>query len=174
MDPSTLTEASFFDHLLDPRLRARLQAAMRGSDGPIQQQFCDLAITVEDADQLGAAIHALLGGPERHDGHLLDPLLSNPVTPADALWAAYRQGRGIGALGHRRGPRALLEALAEEHRYSEAITTLALYHYAGEEDAFFRAFVERHRADFMLRYNLAHSPVVSAERRALIADLLAD
>ena len=173
MDPSTLTEGSFFDHLLDPRLRARLQAAMRGPDGPVQQQYCDLASVVEDAEKLSAAVHALLSGPERYDGDLLDPLLGNPVTPHEALWAAYRQGRGMDALGHRRGPRNLLEALAEEHRYSEAITTLALYHYAAEDDAFFRAFVERHGGDPMLRYNLEHSPVVSPQRRAAIADLLA-
>lgn len=177
MEPSELDEDSLFEILLDPRRRAELRSAMRreqGSHLPLTNHYFDLACTAEDAAKLGAAVFALLEEPDDADGELLEPLLSNPATPHDALWAAYRQGRGITALGHRRGPRALLEALAEEHGYSEAITSLALFHYATEDDAFFRAFVERHRGDFMLRYNLRRSPLVPGPRRALVADLIAE
>lgn len=175
MEPSQLTEANLLDVLLDPRRRAGLRDALRreqGSDLPLTNHYFDLACTAEDEARLGAAVLALLGEPDDDDGELLEPLLGNPATPHEALWAAYRQGRGIDALGHRRGPRALLEALAEEHGYDEAATSLALFHYASEDDAFFRAFVARHRDSFMLRYNLRRSPLVPDRRRALVADLI--
>jgi hypothetical protein len=175
MESSELTEAGLFELLLDPRRRAGLRTAMRSTEGsplPVVSEYYDVAYTASDAARLRDAVLALLTESSQDDDELLDPLLSNPATPADALWAAYRQGRGIAALGHRRGPRALLEALAREHGYSEAITTLALVHYAAENEAFFRAFVERHRDNFMLRYNLRLSPLVSAHRRALVADLI--
>jgi hypothetical protein len=177
MDPSALTDDNLFDVLLDPWRRAELRTAMareQGTELPLVNRYFDLAYTAGDAAKLGEAVLALLAEPSDGDDDLLDPLLSNPETPHEALWAACRQGRGIGALGHRRGPRALLEALAAEHEYSEAITSLALYHYAAEDDAFFLAFVERHRADSTLRYNLRHSPLLPEHRRALVAGLIRD
>jgi hypothetical protein len=175
MEPSDRTEANLLDVLLDPERRAALRDAMgqeQGSRLPLINHYFDLACTAEDEVRLGAAVLALLEEPD--DDELLEPLLGNPVTPDEALWAAYRQGRGIDALGHRRGPRALLEALAEEHAYDEAITSLALFHYASEDDDFFRAFVARHRDSFMLRFNLRRSPLVPDGRRALVADLIAE
>lgn len=177
MDASDLTEAGLFDVLLDAGRRGALREALRreqGTDLPLTHRYFDLAYTASDAALLGQAVLALLEEPADDDDQLLDPLLSNPATPHEALWAAYRQGRGIDALGHRRGPRALLEALAAEQGYDEAVTTLALLHYAGEDDAFFRAFVERHRDSFMLRHNLRLSPLVPGHRRALVADLTGD
>jgi hypothetical protein len=178
MEPSDLTEATLFDILLDAPRRAELRAAMGREQGTrlsLSTHYSDVAYTAEDAAKLGAAVLAVLEDAAEGDwDDLLDPLLSNPGTPREALWAAYRQGRGIPSLGHRRGPRALLEALARDHRYAEAITSLALYHYAAEDDAFFRAFVERHRDEFMLRYNLRHSPLVPEHRRALVADLIGE
>jgi len=169
-----LTADNFFDHLLDPDRRRALMAAMDAEEGthlPLSWRYGDLASAATDADRLGRAVLALLDETP-DDDTLLGDLLMNPHTPEDALWAAYRRGRGITPLGHRRGPRALLEALAEEHRYSEAITTLALYHYADEDDAAFRRFVERHRGDFMLRSNLRHDRRLPERKRALVADLL--
>jgi hypothetical protein len=169
-----LTEDNFFDHLLDPDRRRMLIEALRAEEGthlPRNWRYGDLAFTATDADLLGRAVFALLD-EESDDDTLLGDLLMNPHTPEDALWAAYRRGRGITPLGHRRGPRALLEALAEEHDYSEAITTLALYHYADEDDDAFRRFVERHRGDFMMRSNLRHSRRLPERKRALVADLI--
>lgn len=177
MEPSQLTEASLLDVLLDPRRRAGLRDALRreqGSHLPLTNHYYDLACTAEDGERLGAAVLALLAEPDGEDGELLEPLLGNPATPPEALWAAYRQERGIDALGHRRGPRALLEALAEEHGYDEAVTSLALFHYASEDDDFFRAFVARHRDSFMLRDNLRRSPLVPDHRRLLVADLVGE
>lgn len=169
-----LTEDNFFDHLLDSDRRRTLMAAMNAEQGwhlPLHRRYEELALTVADADRLGRAVFLLLDEAPGDDTLLRD-LLMNPRTPEDALWAAYRRGRGITPLGHRRGPRALLEALAEEHDYSEAITTLALYHYADEDDDAFRRFVERHRGDFMLRSNLRHDRRLPERKRALVADLL--
>ena len=177
MEPTDLTDATLFDVLLDWGRRAALRDALRREQGthlPLTQQYFDLAYTASGAERLGQAVLALLDEPADEDDRLLEPLLSNPETPHEALWAAYRQGRGIDSLGHRRGPRALLEALAEEHASSEAITSLALFHYASEGDAFFRAFVERHRDDSMLRWNLRRSPLVPDPRRALVADLVGE
>ena len=177
-----LTEDNFFDHLLDAERRRTLAEALRAEQGshlPLNWRYGDLAHAATDADRLGRAVFALLeemppgDGPEDDQPEdLLDDLLMNPHTPEDALWAAYRRGRGITPLGHRRGPRALLEALAEEHGYSEAVVTLALHHYADEDDAAFRRFVERHRGDFMLRSNLRHYKHLPEGKRALVADLL--
>jgi len=178
MEASDLTEASLLDILLDPKRRRGLRSALRkeqGSHLPLHNRFGDLALTVTDAPRLGEAVRALLEEPPRRDHDFLDDLLLNPHTPEDVLWEAYRQGRGIEPLGHRRGPRALLEALAEEHRYSEAITSLALFYYAHEDDdAAFRAFVERHRGDYMLQWNLIHDRKFPERKRALVADLLED
>ncbi len=176
MEASELTESSVLDLLLDPERRRALRAALRREQGtrlPLNNRYGDVAFAVADAPRLGEAVHALLEEPSRNDHDLLDPLLLNPHTPEEALWAAFRQGRGITPLGHRRGPRALLEALAEEHRYSEAITSLVLFYYANEDDdAAFRAFVERHRGDSMLQWNLARSREIPERKRALIADLI--
>ncbi len=179
MDLADLTDDTFFDVILDADRRAALRAALRREQGtllPLTNRYSDLACTVDDAEKLAQAVFALLDEPadEDDDERLVEPLLGNPATPHEALWAAYRQDRGIDALGHRRGPRDLLEALAQEHAYDEAITSLALFHYASEDDAFFRAFVERHRGSFMLRYNLRRSPLVPDGRRALVADLIGD
>ncbi|HEX6039118.1 hypothetical protein, partial [Longimicrobium sp.] len=135
MEPSDLSEDTLFDVLLDARRRAGLRDTVRHEQGthlPLTHAYFDLAYTAGDVPKLGQAVLALLDEPADEDDRLLEPLLSNPVTPREALWAAYHQGRGIGALGHRRGPRALLEALAEEHGCHEAITTLALLYYASE------------------------------------------
>lgn len=176
-----LTEDNFFDHLLDPHRRRMLIEALRAEEGthlPLNWRYGDLASASTDGDRLGRAVFALLedtagdGVPEDPPEELLGDLLMNPHTPEDALWAAYRRGCGITPLGHRRGPRALLEALAEEHRYSEAITTLALYHYADEDDDAFRRFVERHRSDETLRESLRHDLRLPERRRALVADLI--
>lgn len=172
-----LTEANLFHVLLDPQRRAALRGALRGEQGtvlPLTHRYFDLAYTADDAPSLGRAVLALLAERADEDGRLLEPLLSNPATPHDALNEACRQGRGMTALGHRRGPRGLLEVLAETHGSSEAITSLALFHYANEDDAFFRAFVERHRGDALLRATLVRSPLVPDHRRALVADLVGD
>jgi hypothetical protein len=177
VEPSELTEATLFDVLLDDGRRAALRDALRreqGTDLPLTHHYFDLAYTASGAAKLGAAVAAVLDGPADEDRRLLAPLLGNPETPHEALWAAYRQGREIDVLGHRRGPRPLLEALARDHAYDEAVTSLALFHYAGEDDTFFRAFVARHRDSFMLRSNLRHSPLVPEHRRALVADLIGD
>jgi hypothetical protein len=169
-----LSADNFFDHLLDRR--RMLVEALRAEQGthlPLHWRYEELASGATDADRLGRAVFALLD-EEPDDDTLLGELLMNPHTPEDALWEAYRCGRGITPLGHRRGPRALLEALAEEHDYSEAITTLALYHYADEDDDAFRRFVERHRGDFMMRSNLRHARHLPERKRALVADLIRD
>ena len=98
MQPSDLTEANLFDILLDPRRRGELRAAMRREQGtrlPLSNHYSDVAYTAEDAAKLGEAVLAVLqDAPERDWDDLLDPLLSNPGTPHEALWAAYRQGGG--------------------------------------------------------------------------------
>jgi uncharacterized protein (DUF1778 family) len=170
-----ITGENFFDTVLDPERRGALARAMdaqQGSHLPLHWRYEELARAATDADRLRRAVLAILDDPPAIRRQLLGDLLSNPHTPEDALWAAYRRGEGITPLGHRRGPRALLEALAEEHDYSEAITTLALYHYANEDDDAFRRFVERHRGDFMMRSNLRHARHLPERKRALVADLL--
>jgi hypothetical protein len=169
-----LTPDNFFDHLLDPDRRRMLAEALDGERDmrfPLHSRFLELATTATDADLLGRAVSALLDDAAYED-RLLQAVLANPHTPEDALWAAYRLGRGITALGLRRGPRPLLEALAEEHDHSEAITTLALYHYADEDDDAFRRFVERYRSDETLRESLRGDLRLPERRRALVADLI--
>ncbi len=78
-------------------------------------------------------------------------------TPEDVLLELCDRGICLDELGHRRGPRKLLEKLAEEHRYPEAVLSLAieLFESAAEPAADFADFISRHADNAWMLETLA-------------------
>lgn len=77
----------------------------------------------------------------------------HPETPEDVLLELCDRGECLDELGHRNGPRALLEKMADEHRYPEAILSLAirLFEDSNEPSKRFVEFLNRHaNHDWML------------------------
>ncbi len=173
--PLLLTENSFINLLLNPDQRQTLLEDIRGERGPrapLSEHVLRLAPGCKaTSDQLRQVIEAL----RREDSlEALQWILYHPSVPEDLLLELAAQGQCIVALGHRAGPRELLERLAAEHRYSEAITTLALNYYGAEAvpAAEFAKFVQSYRGDFMLRDNLRRTDKLSAEKIRLALDIV--
>jgi hypothetical protein len=169
-----LPEEGLVARLLDPDQRARL-IADADADRTLELANRLMALLPRCAatsDEIRALVAALPadGAQDR----ALETLLWHPAAPDDLLLALCDQERFITILGHRAGPIALLERLAERHAYPEAITTLALHHYGVDNyplDAFV-AFVRKHRGCFMLEHNLREGSRLSPERqRAALAAL---
>lgn len=89
------------------------------------------------------AVHQELAA-QRHER--LPWFASHPDTPEDVLFEVCDLGLCLIELGHRSGPRALLQRLASRHRYPEAVLTLAteLYTSPTESTADFEAFASQH------------------------------
>lgn len=89
------------------------------------------------------AVHQELAAG-RHDR--LAWLCAHPDAPEDVLLELFDLGLCLDELGHRSGPRALLHKLASQHRYPEAVLTLAseLYTKPTESVADFEAFASEH------------------------------
>jgi len=129
-DDSDVAPATLIARLLDPAQRAELLASL--SAEPWQRQlhhhFWTAATrAVATPDELRDVVRILL---EEDQEALVGYLVSNEQMPEDVLVSLCDQGRCIDALGHRRGPRALLERVVEKHGYLEAVLTLALDLYA--------------------------------------------
>jgi hypothetical protein len=93
-------------------------------------------------------------------------LLSHDSAPEDLLLELCERGLCIDELGHRKGPRRLLEKLADEHHYPEAIITLAAKLYAdpAESDDSFRSFVQQHFDCAWMLESLSHLDPSSAKK----------
>ncbi|HVA47260.1 MAG TPA: hypothetical protein VNH11_12905 [Pirellulales bacterium] len=93
----------------------------------------------------------------------------------DLLLATYESGLCLDELGHRQGPRWLLEKLANEARYPEAIITLAiqLYTDARESAEDFRVFVERHSDHFWMLDTLVRRNPSCAEKESILERAIA-
>jgi len=107
-----------------------------------------ITVTVDPAvDSAGAMLrnvaHQLL-----HTGRLDDLpwICTHDSAPDDLLLELCDLGLYLDELGHRSGPRQLLERLADQHHYPEAIITLAsnLYLDPNEPTDSFAAFISRH------------------------------
>lgn len=89
---------------------------------------------------------------------------SHPETPEDVLLELCVRGVCLDELGHRNGPRKLLEKLAEEHRYPEAVLTLALalFEDSAEPAAAFATFLKRYLDNDWLLETLARRGAASS------------
>lgn len=72
-------------------------------------------------------------------------------------------------LGHRSGPRRLLEVLADKYNYDEAILTLgrSLFVVSDENLAAFTAFLDRHQKHEWLLQSLAYLQASSSQKDAV-------
>ncbi|MFO0675274.1 MAG: hypothetical protein U0169_01990 [Polyangiaceae bacterium] len=122
-------------------------------------------------DQLRSLVVVL-----REEGRdeLLEELLFHPDVPEDVLLALCEEGAFLGSLGHRRGPRALLERMAELHAYPEAIVSLGLQLYRNPDStsAEFEAFTRRHGHDAWMVRSLAESDGSDPVKEAIYEGLL--
>jgi hypothetical protein len=170
---ATITEDNLIAILSDPQQRSSLQKAIdeeQGSYLPLTNRYADLARTCRATpEQLHAVIKALLPFRRRYR-ELLCMLVPHPNISAQTLFMLYEKRCCISALGHRIGPQDLLERLATEYRYSEAITTLALHYYSRPEyptDAF-TAFLQEHADDSMLRGNIVRRTGLPTDKQEAI------
>lgn len=156
MEEICITKSNLLQVLRDPHLRRALKFTLgrSGADGSNQYwnacTDCELSRT-----ELRELFTTVLAGEEQ-DHELLEPLVFHSNMPDDLLIDLCNRGMFISQMGHRRGPRVLLEHIAEQHSYPEAITTLALFHYKDEPLDKFVAFVEKHKNCWMLQFNLAY------------------
>lgn len=67
-------------------------------------------------------------------------------TPEDVLVDLYERGLFLTELAHRKGPRRLLERIARETRFPEAVVTLAIELYTSQAESVsdFQAFLQEH------------------------------
>lgn len=177
MDAVALTVESLIEILLDSRKRAALLSAMQaetGFDLPITNKYHELALRCNaTSQQLEKAVNVLLQCQPQNDV-LIDPLVYHPNISEKVLFNLLQQKRCISSLGHRSGPRRLLEKLAAEHAYSEAITTLA-FEYYGLPDADinqFAEFITKHINDPMLRWNIENTTRLPEKKQTLALKLL--
>lgn len=92
---------------------------------------------------------------------------SRDDTPEDVLVDLYERGLFLTELAHRKGPRRLLERIARETRYPEAVITLAieLYTSNAESAAEFQAFLQEHSDSRWMLESVAHQ-LPSTEEKA--------
>jgi hypothetical protein len=173
-------EATFVEVLLsDERRRALLEYL--GSNAPHARSIPALISVVAPKcratpEQLSEAIGVLRAEGSPEAGQVLRDLLFHPDVPEDLLLQLAGEDEFISVLGHRAGPRRLLELLAEKPRYPEAITTLALHHFGAKDapDKPFREFLLRYRDVDMLEYNLVRAKGLSDAKRGIVREIFGD
>jgi hypothetical protein len=109
-------------------------------------------ITIELSPTMsGSVVESLLEAAARQlllagNWEALEWICAHPLTPEPLLLelASFPELQGV--LGHRHGPPALLEYMANRHGYLEAILTLALARYHDKEFGLdqFRAFLQKY------------------------------
>lgn len=171
-----LDESIFIELLLFDDLREQLLVFLRRPWAEVQPWWALLEVVAARChatpEQLRSAVTALETNGSREAEDTLAALLFHPDIPEDVLLRLAGAGRFITVLGHRHGPRSLLEALAEQHRYPEAITTLALT-YLGVAQAParpFGVFIRRFTDVDMLEHNLRAADL-DPRKRALVDEV---
>lgn len=87
-------------------------------------------------------------------------------TPDDILFELYERGICLTELAHRKGPRRLLERIAKETRYPEAIITVAIELYTCDQESaeVFQRFLAEHADCYWMLESLAHQLGSSGEK----------
>jgi hypothetical protein len=100
----------------------------------------------------------------------LEWICVHPRTSQPLLLELARHPRLHGALGHRSGPPALLNYLADEFDYAEAVLTLAkgMYIDSAVHLAQFRAFLERHQQNSWMLESLLYEREPENPKNAII------
>ena len=99
-------------------------------------------------------------------------LCALPAASEDFLLAMCDRGLYLDELAHRHGPRRLLERLADEREYPEAILTIGLQFYTSveESECDLEKFLDRHKGHKWLLETLArHKASSSKKEQAYLA-----
>lgn len=98
---------------------------------------------------------------------------SHSSTPEEVLLSLCDRGLCLDELGHRTGPRKLLEKMADVHQYPEAIITLASELYTNPEERLdsFVSFVHRHADSLWMLESLAERDTSSPDKEAALLDI---
>jgi hypothetical protein len=175
-----IDEGTFIEGLLSDEKRRMLLDFLAGSS-PRARSILELISVVAPKcratpSQLREAVALLRAESDREAREVLIDLLLHADIPEDVLMDLADDDDCLAVLGHRAGPRRLLEKLAEKYRYPEAITTLALYYYGTEEEsaASFRAFLERYEDVPMLEHNLQSAKGLSEKKRKIVREVWGD
>ena len=96
-------------------------------------------------------------------------LLTHPQAPEDALLRLCEQGLYLDDLGHRKGPRSLLEMLASRYHYPEAVLTLGkqIYLSTAESASVLHDFLHRQLDQGWLFESLARETASSPEKEQI-------
>lgn len=165
-------EESFIDVLLHADLRAKLYVALEADKGPAWALLSVVATKCRaSAGQLQTAISALEADGSPTAESVARELLFHPGFDDETLLRLAQNPAYTTPLGHRSGPRELLEFLAERYAYPEAVTTLALNYYGAPEARAkpFAEFLERYKGIEMLEYNLLNARNLDPAKAAIVA-----
>jgi hypothetical protein len=111
---------------------------------------------------------------DRHE-ECLRWFCEHPATPEELLLEIYESGLCLNDLGHRQGPPVLLEKLANEACYPEAILTLAIQLYIDSNvgTTEFSRFARRHSEDFWMLDTLVRRVASSGEKESVLNEIIA-
>jgi hypothetical protein len=104
----------------------------------------------------------------------LRTLALQPAASEELLLLMCDRGVCLVELGHRTGPKQLLEKLAEQHKIAEAILTLAKDRYtnASESTDSLQTFLNQHHDNRWMLESLMHQEASSAEKEAAYLEIL--
>ncbi len=122
------------------------------------------------AVQEGISLHASRSDTEQVYLHWL---LTHPQAPEEALLRLCEQGLYLDDLGHRQGPRSLLEMLAARYHYPEAVLTLGkqIYVSAVESAATLHDFLRQQLDQSWLFESLARETASSPEKEQVFLQI---
>lgn len=154
MTPAEITPQSIVGLLLHKQTRDALFAAVNAEGSELLYDAFQRAAWNAEAtpETLRHIVEVLL--LEEEGEHWARDFVFHEHMPEDVLLSLSARGLCIGALGHLRGPRSVIEDVVARHRYPEAILTLALdlYRDASAPLEAFVAHVQAHAdVTWMLR-----------------------
>lgn len=157
MQQIAITADAILQVLHDLEGRERLRHLLNAEGTEFQNQYWKACTECRpEPSELRKVFYFVLSSDQSQDHELLGPLIFNENMPEDLLMELCEQGKFISQLGHRRGPKRLLERIAEKYNYDEAITSLALYYYKNQSFEEFVDFVQKYKHCWMLQFNLAY------------------
>ncbi len=148
MQPSDVTQHTLIALLLEDKTRRALLAALNEEQGTKLPMHCAFEMAARHADGTPKAVRDVIEAllQEQDGERWAREFVFHPRVPEALLLSLCERGLCIEALGHLRGPRAVLERVVATHCYPEAIITLALdlYSDADVPEEVFAAHVEAH------------------------------
>lgn len=112
---------------------------------------------------------------EHEPTEALRALAADPRTPEDILLELSQRPELRDDLGHRKGPRRLLESLANSYRHPEATITVAIDLYTAPNESLeaFQAFIDRHGDNTWMLESLIRCESSTPEKEQALIDAIA-